>query len=54
MFNFTWQIWSRKPENKKLISENMEKAKKKYDRDKFWWEQKAEYMQQQHTKVIEK
>ena len=54
MYNFTWQTWSSKPENKKLIAENMENAKKKFERDKFWWEQRAIHMQNQHTKVIKK
>ena len=48
MYNFTWQIWSNRPENKKLISENMEKAKKKFNREKFLWEERTKHLQNQH------
>jgi len=29
----TWQEWSKKPENKKLVKENIHKAKIKYQQD---------------------
>lgn len=48
MFNFTWQTWSNKPENKKLMAENMEKAKKKFNREKFLWEERTKHLQNQH------
>jgi|TARA_Y100000389_G_C17258142_1_gene411593 hypothetical protein len=48
MFNFTWQTWSNKPENKKLIAENMEKAKKKFNREKFLWEEQYKHLQNQY------
>jgi len=54
MYEFTWQLWSNKPANKKLISENMEKAKKEYAREKFIWEQQAIHIQNQYTPVIHK
>ncbi len=48
MYNFTWQTWSSRPENKKLMTENMEKAKKKFNRDKFLWEERTKHLQNQH------
>ena len=48
MYNFTWQTWSSKPENKKLMTETMEKAKKKINRDKFLWEERTKHLQNQH------
>ena len=48
MYNFTWQTWSSRPENKKLMTENMEKAKKKFNRDKFLWEERTRHLQNQH------
>ena len=32
----------------KLISENMEKAKKKFNREKFLWEERTKHLQNQH------
>tara|TARA_B100001564_G_scaffold263958_1_gene225514 strand:- start:162 stop:524 length:363 start_codon:yes stop_codon:yes gene_type:complete len=41
---FDWRAWSIKPENKKLIAENMAKAVNKFKREKWLWEAKFEYL----------
>jgi len=41
---FDWRAWSIKPENKKLIAENMAKAVNKFKREQWLWEAKYEYL----------
>ena len=41
---FDWRAWSIKPENKKLIEENMAKAVNKFKREQWLWEAKYEYL----------
>jgi hypothetical protein len=41
---FDWRAWSIKPENKKLIAENMAKAVNRFKREQWLWEAKYEYL----------
>ena len=43
-YSFDWRAWSIKPENKKLIAENMSKAVNKFKREQWLWEAKYEYL----------
>jgi len=42
--SFDWRAWSIKPENKRLIEENMAKAVNKFKREQWLWEAKYEYL----------
>ena len=43
--SFDWRAWSIKPENKKIIAENMAKAVSKFKREQYLWEAKYEYLE---------